>query len=411
MLIAPAFLSFSARLPDLCDSISRKLGGPVIKAPASAKPASQSKPKPGAPAKKSTASRKGREKTLERVLSNERMRRSLSRGPTDAIALMRSASATTIPGLKRETSETLLGMVPKKQPAPVKERSSNLFSRAASQSSVEDEKAKKKASLEAELKDAISALKKPNRALAGKAIVEDAEKRTSSSLSQLKKARKPTRISSVPTVQVKATPANNRFRDAMPAHEPRVPGLSLPEIITDEMDAIPSSSSVVPSSTAPKRVAMNILDSPAITITTTPTAGKIQATPAARLPPIPAPMLRVPCGGSPAIPPSSPILTRKAAVAGGHHHQQQHHLFVARSHVGAASPSPRPAGGLFETPLKPRSAMGGGRSGDDDVAALAETPEPVRPLRLAGGGKPAADAKQQLTIYQTLGWDDDDDDF
>jgi DNA replication regulator SLD3 len=41
-------------------------------------------------------------------------------------------------------------------------------------------KAKKLANIEAELKDAISALKKPNRELAGKSQVDTAEKRAAS---------------------------------------------------------------------------------------------------------------------------------------------------------------------------------------------------------------------------------------
>lgn len=51
---------------------------------------------------------------------------------------------------------------------------------------LDDAKAQKKAMVEAELKDAITALRKPNRELAGKAIVEDAEKRTSGGLSSIK---------------------------------------------------------------------------------------------------------------------------------------------------------------------------------------------------------------------------------
>jgi len=41
-------------------------------------------------------------------------------------------------------------------------------------------KAKKKAMIDAELQDAIAILKKPNRELAGKVLVETAEKRSAS---------------------------------------------------------------------------------------------------------------------------------------------------------------------------------------------------------------------------------------
>lgn len=51
---------------------------------------------------------------------------------------------------------------------------------------LDDVKAQKKALVEAELKDAITALRRPNRELAGKAIVEAAEKRASGGLSSIK---------------------------------------------------------------------------------------------------------------------------------------------------------------------------------------------------------------------------------
>lgn len=93
------------------------------------------------------------------------------------------------PGLKREASEVSLsgipladsqsfdgsrnGVVRSKQLA---RREVDLGSFASNMSS----KAKTKANVEAELKEAIAALKKPNRELAGKAIVETAERRSAS---------------------------------------------------------------------------------------------------------------------------------------------------------------------------------------------------------------------------------------
>lgn len=258
--------SFSARLPELCDSINRKLGGPVIQAPKEkAKTVVASKPKPGAPAKRVTATKKENERTLQRVLSNERMKRSVSRGPGGTIALLRSASATAIPGLKREGSEPLLGMIPKGEAVAVKEKNVSIFSRSAgSLGNNEDAKAKKKARLEAELKEAISALKKPNRALAGKEIVEEAERRTAqpksskcfpdpvsvrsktnNSLPELNK--KQPRAAGV---QIKATPANNRFKDVFSKESQP---LHLDHLFEEDGAAIPFSASVVPASTLPRK--------------------------------------------------------------------------------------------------------------------------------------------------------------
>jgi DNA replication regulator SLD3 len=173
----------------MCDSINRKLGGPVIlpsPKPTQAKSSSAKKlSKPGAAVARPAQQKPPR--TLQRALSTDQSRRSVSRGPGNVIALMRSTTVTTIPGLKREGSEPVVGRGNGKgEPGHLRQRSSSgLLSRSNSIASL-DVKAKKKAMVEAELQDAISALRKPNRELAGKAIVEAAEKRSSGGLSQYK---------------------------------------------------------------------------------------------------------------------------------------------------------------------------------------------------------------------------------
>jgi hypothetical protein len=100
--------------------------------------------------------------------------------------LLRSATSTTIPGIKREGSDTAsLKNVAKAEPGLVGDRP-GLPSRSSSFTAVDDARAKKKAMVEAELQDAITALRKPNRELAGKAVVEAAERRTTGSLSSIK---------------------------------------------------------------------------------------------------------------------------------------------------------------------------------------------------------------------------------
>ncbi|KAJ4295863.1 hypothetical protein N0V88_004565 [Collariella sp. IMI 366227] len=231
---------FSARLPGQCDSLNRKLGGPVAQSPPKekAKPALKVMPKPGAPVKRVAPSSRDKDRNLQRALSVERSRRSVSRGPSAAIALLRNATHTVIPGLKREASESaLLGMIPRADSKSLKERPSNIFSRSVSLSGA-DLKAQKKAQVEAELKDAISAMKKPNRTLAVKDLNEAAERRTSAG--QLKKMKKPTRGSAI---QVKATPVNNRYKDVLATNSA---SKALPFF-----DIPPSSASVVPASTLP----------------------------------------------------------------------------------------------------------------------------------------------------------------
>ncbi|KAM5514352.1 hypothetical protein FOXYSP1_05318 [Fusarium oxysporum f. sp. phaseoli] len=171
---------FSHRLPELCDSINRKLGGPVIVKPTRPKvlkrPSSKRSPKPGAVAKRSISGQPTR--TLQRALSTEQQsRRSVSRGPSNMIALMRSATSTSLPGIKREASDpSLVKSVLNAEP-DLMNRKSGPLSRSSSVSNLQDAKSNKKAQVEAELKEAISSLRKPNREVVGKALAEAAERR------------------------------------------------------------------------------------------------------------------------------------------------------------------------------------------------------------------------------------------
>ena len=176
---------FAPRLPELCDSINRKLGGPVIMSPPKPTQPKQSsrrdEAKPGAATKRPAPPR--RSKTIERALYSEQSRRSVSRGPGSTIALMRSATSAAIPGFKREASES--SILKDMARADLDESSDRprLLSRSSSLTGGHDHKAQRKAQVDAELKDAISALRRPNRELAGKSIVEAAERRTSGGLS------------------------------------------------------------------------------------------------------------------------------------------------------------------------------------------------------------------------------------
>lgn len=184
--------SFSARLPDRCAVINRKLGGPVACSPPKPRLSKSSSfsglSRPGAATKRPVPAKPRR--SLHRVLTDDRERRSVSRGPERAISLMRSATMPTIPGLKRETSEapSLSGIPFAESQTLAANRGGVLNSKQFSRRVVDlgslapdlNAKAKKKASIEAELKQAISALKRPNRELAGKDLVETAEKRSTS---------------------------------------------------------------------------------------------------------------------------------------------------------------------------------------------------------------------------------------
>ncbi|KAK4128197.1 hypothetical protein N657DRAFT_7619 [Parathielavia appendiculata] len=429
---------FSARLPGLCDSLNRKLGGPVAQSPPkekTAKPASTAKPKPGAPIKRAAPSKGDRARTLERALSVERSRRSVSQGPAAAIALLRSATQTVIPGLKREASESsLTGLILRADSNSLRERPSSIFSRSISMSGA-DVKAQKKAQVEAELKDAISALKKPNRTLAVKEFVEAADRRASAG--QLKKLKKPSRASAV---QVKATPANNRYKDVLAAEKAQsqpAPFLDIP----------PSSASVVPASTLPRKFA-NRLHNPS------PSAPRVQSTPLRQpssssvMAPTAPHQQETPRGSG--VPLSSPIMARKAAPPASAPAQQQQPRFPSSQHLpvpsasrrgGGADTPPFPGlGTLFETPVGPRCSAkerlkvvvddtpirsrlplgvagdGGNRSG---VAVMKKAKDMKKKEEEHGSGGCSSDGaganggatkggengSDGMSIYQRLGWD------
>lgn len=204
---------FAQRLPELCDSINRKLGGPVIMPPpkpTQAKPSSSKHEaaKPGAATKRPAPPT--RSKTIERALYKEQSRRSVSRGPGSTIALMRSATSAAIPGFKREASESsVLRDMAKAEPDELGERP-RMLSRSSSLNAKEDNRAQKKAQVDAELKDAISALRRPNRELAGKSIVEAAERRTSGGLSHTRSKSRFAPQSSSSTLTREQNPRSQR---------------------------------------------------------------------------------------------------------------------------------------------------------------------------------------------------------
>ncbi|OLN95897.1 hypothetical protein CCHL11_04997 [Colletotrichum chlorophyti] len=354
---------FASRLPDISDSISRKLGGPVIIAPPKPKTkssSSKSDARPGGATKRPSAA-KSTVKNLEKALFKEQSRRSVSRGPSNAIALLRSATSANIAGFKREGGDA--------------ERKSSvdrtgMLSRSSSMTALDDAKAQKKALLEAELKDAITALRKPNRELAVKPVVEAAEKRTSGGLSSIKKSKKPTRHPLFDAVQVKVTPANNRFRDAFAADSQGASSIPIP------LSSVPPSSASRIPSTGPRRGHIDILGS-------TPSA--IQATPVKRG----APSNALSPADEPAFPPSSPLMARKPA--------KTQHLSAPGSVIREPEPmrSPSPDVGLPATPCKQRTANMLG----EEVAAtpLAKTAPPPQ--------------EKPKSIYARLGWDDDFDDL
>ncbi|KAI0454805.1 DNA replication regulator SLD3-domain-containing protein [Xylaria acuta] len=403
---------FSARLPEQCDSINRKLGGPVMMAPPKSNQkktemSSKAKAKPGAAAKRPARSNSTR--TLENFLSKEteQNRRSMSRGPGGVIALMRSASTPTIPLLKREASEPVsLASIPQENhlssngPVSAKRRA--------------ESKEKRDALVKAELQDAISTLRRPNREVVGKAMAEADERRAVTSLSQLRKSRKPTQHNRFQNV-VKATPVGTRFHDVLAKGNNSQPALLQRYDTVAEEQAMPSSS-MVPSSAPRKRNRETAFGSePAAPRTLAPSrTDQIMATPA-KSSNLNRNFLSAPQPDEGVVLASSPVMSRKISQPS----------FVAKTrpaklgHRDSGIEMPSSPGGLnilAETPVKLRqNAM---TSMDNYI-----TVTPIK-KRLPGNsgdvplaGTEANDAGynnennpgRKMTIFERLGWDDYDD--
>ncbi|RYO98531.1 hypothetical protein DL764_007066 [Monosporascus ibericus] len=420
-------------LPEQCDSLNRKLGGPVMATPAKAKPkrpesAVKPKPRPGSAVKRPALVKSV--KPLDKVLSkeSERHRRSMSRGPSGIIALMRSAST---PRLKREASEPLSattvlnrGTPGSNETTPMSAGSGPIKRRS------DEEKAKKEAMVKAELQDAISALRRPNRDVVGKAMAEAAERRATTTLSQLKKSKKSTQHPRLPNV-VKATPVAARFRDALAkdAHSQPAGPTHTGWIEADNFP--PSSASLIPSSAPRKRnrdAAFGLGDeSPAL-----PAASRVfnnnngggHHHVEAHRPSAPrhADFLSVPGTDDEAILVSSPVAARR--IAQPKFAMPMRRPLVAHDDSGIGMPTS--PGGLAETPRKPRSdpldsvaatpvkatVVSGVRAGGGSTAAV---PRPGDNNAAANGAVVVAKEKEnnarRVSIYEKLGWDDDSDEL
>ena len=174
------YYSYGARLPDLTNLLCKKLGGPKKpspRRPALAKSASSfASLKPGASIQRQQP-RKSR-RTLERVLTDER---SASQKPPPSLS--RSVTAPILPQVKREVSDTSSSSIPLNRVAMHKRYSQREVDLNATSQAAEA-KLKKKARVEQELHDAITALKKPNPRMAVKELIEDAERRATASHSR-----------------------------------------------------------------------------------------------------------------------------------------------------------------------------------------------------------------------------------
>ncbi|OJD11951.1 hypothetical protein AJ78_07384 [Emergomyces pasteurianus Ep9510] len=276
---------YAGRLPDQCKTISRKLGGPMAISPtrpAISRSKSGSVAQPGAAVKR-THSQRSQQRTLQRVLTDEKMV-SRSRAPS----LSRSNTAPSIPGLKRENSEPpLLSLISGvrggiQKPKRVDNREIDLDA-VAKQHEVKLKRMNSLLEQKKELDAAINALRKPNRELVAKDFAETAEKRVS--IGSTRKSKHPIRNRLGQRVQVMATPKGSRKKDCVLAstgsltsirrnltssNEKPVPSLAL----SGDIQLIPSSSTRP--SHLPERQVLGLKRAPHSPVPETPTKASIR---------------------------------------------------------------------------------------------------------------------------------------
>ncbi|KAF2706896.1 hypothetical protein K504DRAFT_459328 [Pleomassaria siparia CBS 279.74] len=356
-VIIPFYMS---RLPEQAVMINKKLGGPVHTSPPKRKAM-----KPPTTSRKSGEPKEAEAKKSRRTLARVTTETSIPpRRPTPS--LHRSATDSALPtGIKREGSETPLSTIPvQRYPSNAARHSMSRFQHLKGReidlttpSEAVTARLKQKKRVEEDLKDAISALKKPNRGLAVGTYVDDMERR---GVSTSNKAKKSATSSSVTRdVQVSATPrATRRSKnmDGTPLHNP---------FGRDEAEA-PPSNFCIPSSGVRQTVPGTVQRPRAIVETPSKPASKMDlAGPARRI------IFATPVKNRPAAPNEAIFST---PVKG-----------TPMKDLGSSPPAPA----VFATPVR------------EAVAKAATGP-------LAGFVSPAKSIEER-DIFDQLGWNDDGD--
>ncbi|KAK4547258.1 hypothetical protein LTR36_000913 [Oleoguttula mirabilis] len=248
---------YMTRIPQHAATVNKKLGGPSAPTPAKRKSASSRKP--GEPAVRQAPDRKPR-KPLARVASEalnhgSRAMPSLHRAATDTDALLAH--------IKREASETpaMLNAIPQAKLPQPRKRTSLMHSMSfnkqrevdlSANSRTTEEKLRKNAELQGMVQDAITTLKKPNRALAVKEVAENADlsfaKATATARIRptgaggAQRAKLAAAAAAGQGVHVTATPKHGRIIRSTPGRASHAADLQLQKISSSATTHVPSSS-------------------------------------------------------------------------------------------------------------------------------------------------------------------------
>ncbi|GAM41441.1 hypothetical protein TCE0_042r14565 [Talaromyces pinophilus] len=426
---------YASRLPDQCKTIKKKLGG--------ASEVSPSRPVPKLKSSTSTSGSKGQSgvgdgkkaqpqqkprRTLQRVLTDEQTFASQrSRHPS----LMRSSTTPALQEVKRESVEPSLpslggsvrGGIQIARRVDKREVDLNAVAKA------HEAKLKKMNTLieqKKELDAAINALRKPNRELVSKEVADQAEKRTFSSS---RKSRNPVRNPLGQGVQVMATPRGTRRKDMSVEHQsqpplPRGPSVrpSMMNHGTDETSPdLGSDISLVPGST----VRTNVLTSSAASkrkfnsITETPSRGVSRRSGPlilmddheAEAISVKTPASSIPCNRALFKVPSLPAVTVRSTDE--HQSEAENSDINAEDKIISIDQTPPAKNKTFFTQhlSAPKPVA---MTASSSPAPVFETPVKARPKQKATQQDDSAQVIQSTpvkSIYEALGWDDDDDDL
>ncbi|KJX95246.1 hypothetical protein TI39_contig4126g00017 [Zymoseptoria brevis] len=379
---------YGGRIPDHANSTSKKLGGPSVPKPASQRISAVSR-KPGEPAVRRAPEKKPR-KPLGRV-STDTLNSIGTRPPllhrsaTDSAALstlikqeeVELPSLDRIP-LARPRSQPQVPAFPKPRASLLQQVSFNKREvDLSAMSQANEEKKRKKAKVQEQIKDAIGTLRKPNRALAVVEVAKNADESFAKAIARGKTSsgtnhsqRRPTAQTSVAVTatprHIKATPLPRRRIDRGSDEKydtQLVPASSTRLFAGRSSDMVPSSSFAIPQ-TAQKTAHRTTASS----IEETPSRGFARFMPAALARP-PGTLLE------------SPTVRRTAAP------------------ISETPSHPLRMSGLMETP-KVRQPVGLRRVEASPAQVLA-SPMVGRDTGsgLGSGGK---------SIYGTLGWDEEE---
>ena len=382
-VIVPFYMS---RLPEQALAINRKLGGPAI---ASSKRKAM---RPPLASKKSEDSKEPETKRSRRSLARVATDTTGKTGDRKTPSLARSATDTALlrqQSIKRETSEAPLSAIPfKRSPSRARQSMSQLRHLQGREmdltatSAAAAAKLKHKARVEDDLKEAIATLKKPNRDLAAGAYMAEIEKRGLGSGNRSRKPANPVR-KVVKDVQVTATPrAGQRTRNVVeqtPVHYHQNPFVrpAATEAAPPIDLCVPSSGVRQPSSVVP---------------------GTIQRSVTARE------LARPGVAETPSKSPTTKMFTSGAA---------RRTIFATpvKSSTRFFPEDSHPTSNVFETPVK---AVGSSPPIVRDTTPPVVTTTPIKATVSNNDTAPIAfaiPAKQaeEPSIYDALGWNDDDD--